>query len=154
MKHAFRFAMAASLLLAAGTALAANDSPVGNWKTIDDETGQAKSIVQITDNNGDLQAHVVKLLNRSPEDIARDGEVALCKKCDGERKNKPVEGLNIMWGVHKDDDAWDGGKILDPKTGKVYKVKLSMRDGGQKLSVRGFIGFSLFGRSQVWERQP
>lgn len=154
MKHAFRFAMAASLLLAAGTALAANDSPVGNWKTIDDETGQAKSIVQITDNDGELQAHVVKLLNRSPEDIARDGDPALCKQCEGERRNKPVEGLNIMWGVHKDDDVWDGGKILDPKNGKVYKVKLSMLDGGQKLSVRGFIGFSWIGRSQVWERQP
>lgn len=154
MKHAFRFAIAASLLLAAGAAIAATDTPVGNWKTIDDETGQAKSIVQITDTNGELQAHIVKLLNRSPADIARDGEVALCRKCDGERKDKPVEGLNIMWGVHKDDDVWDGGKILDPKSGKVYKVKLSMVDGGQKLSVRGFIGFSWIGRSQVWERQP
>ena len=58
-------------------------------------------------------------------------------------------------GRHKDDDVWDGGKILDPKTGKVYKVKLSMlKDGGQKLNVRGYIGFSCIGRSQVWERQP
>jgi len=154
MKPAFRFAIATSLLFAAGAALAANDTPVGTWKTIDDESGQAKSIVQITDNNGELQAHIVKLLNRSPEDIARDGEVALCKKCDGERKDKPVEGMNIMWGVHKDDAVWDGGHILDPKSGKVYKVKLSMLDGGQKLNVRGYIGFSWVGRSQVWERQP
>ena len=86
--------------------------------------------------------------------IARDGEVALCKKCDGERKDKPIEGMNIMWGVHQDDDVWSGGHILDPKTGKVYKVKLSMLDGGQKLNVRGYIGFSWVGRSQQWERQP
>ena len=154
MKLAFRFAVAASLLLAVGTAIAANDTPVGTWKTIDDDTGQAKSIVQITDNNGELQAHIVKLLNRSPQDIARDGAVALCRKCSGARKDKPIEGLDIMWGVHKDGDVWDGGKILDPKSGRVYKVKLSMLDGGRKLSVRGFIGFSWIGRSQVWERQP
>ena len=58
-----------------------------------------------------------------------------------------------MWGVTKDDDVWDGGKILDPKSGKVYKVKLKMLDGGQKLDVHGYIGFALLGRSQVWERQ-
>ncbi len=154
MKLAFRFAITAGLLLAASAAIAATSTPVGTWKTIDDETHMAKSIVEITDNNGELQAHVVKLLNRSPEDIARDGEVALCKKCDGERKDKPVEGMNIMWGVHRNGDVWDGGHILDPKTGKVYKVKLSMLDDGQKLNVRGFIGFSLLGRSQQWERQP
>jgi uncharacterized protein (DUF2147 family) len=154
MKHAFRFAIATSLLFAAGTAIAANDTPVGNWKTIDDESGQAKSIVQITDNNGALEEHIVKLLNRSQEDSARDGEVELCKKCDGERKDKPVEGMNIMWGVTKDDDIWNGGKILDPKSGKVYKVKLTLKDSGQKLDVHGYIGFALLGRSQTWERQP
>ena len=154
MKSALRIALATCLLFAAGTALAANDTPVGTWKTIDDESGKAKSIVQITDENGELKATIVKLLNRSPEDIARDGEVAVCKECDGERKNQPIEGMNIMWGVQQDGDVWDGGHILDPKNGKVYKVKLSMLDGGQKLKVRGFIGFSWIGRSQEWERQP
>jgi uncharacterized protein (DUF2147 family) len=148
-----RLTLAAGLLLAAGSALAANDTPVGTWKTIDDETHQAKSIVEITDNNGELQAHIVKLLNRSPEDIARDGAVALCKKCDGARRDQPIEGMNIMWGVSKDDDVWDGGKILDPKNGKTYKVRLKLLDGGQKLDVHGYIGFALLGRSQVWERQ-
>ena len=154
MKHAFRLAIATSLLFAAGAAVAANDTPVGTWKTIDDETHQAKSIVQITETNGELQAHIVKLLNRTPADIARDGQVALCTQCDGDLKNKPVEGMTIMWGVHKDDDVWDGGKIVNPKDGKVYKVKLSMLDGGQKLNVRGYIGFSWVGKTQVWERQP
>lgn len=154
MKQALRLTLALGLLLAAGSVFAASDTPVGKWKTIDDKTHQAKSIVEITENNGELQAHIVKLLNRTPEDIARDGDPALCKECDGERKNKPLEGLNIMWGVSKDDDIWDGGKILDPKDGKVYKVSLQMLDGGSKLKVRGYIGFSWLGRSQVWERQP
>jgi len=153
MKHVFRLTLAAGLLLSAGTALAANDTPVGTWKQIDDVSGKAKSIIEVTESNGQLQARVVKLLNRSPEDIARDGAVPKCTKCDGERKDQPIEGMNIMWGVSKDDDVWDGGKILDPKSGKVYKVKLKLTDGGQKLDVHGYIGFALLGRSQVWERQ-
>lgn len=149
-----RFTLATGLLLIAGSAFAATDTPVGTWKTIDDKTHQPKSIVEITENNGELQAHIVKLLNRSAEDIARDGESPVCKKCDGARKNQPIEGMTIMWGVTRDDDVWDGGKILDPKSGKQYKVKLTLTDGGQKLDVHGYIGFALLGRSQVWERQP
>ena len=143
-----RFTLATSLLLIAGSAFAATDTPVGTWKTIDDKTHQPKSIVEITDNNGELQAKVVKVLNSD------EGPNPICKKCDGARKNQPVEGMTIMWGVTRDDDVWDGGKILDPKNGKVYKVKLTLMDGGQKLDVHGYIGFALLGRSQVWERQP
>jgi uncharacterized protein (DUF2147 family) len=153
MKHAFRLTFAAGLLLAAGTALAANDTPAGTWKTIDDATHQPKSIVQITENNGEYKATIVKLLNRTPEDIARDGVQPKCTKCDDERKDQPIEGMNIMWGVSKDGDVWDGGKIIDPKSGKTYKVKLTLVDGGSKLDVHGYIGFALLGRSQTWERQ-
>jgi uncharacterized protein (DUF2147 family) len=142
-----RLTLATGLLLAAGTAFAATDTPVGTWKTIDDTTHQPKSIVQIIDNDGELQAKVVKVLQSD------EGPNPVCKACDGERKNKPIEGMTIMWGVTKNDRIWDGGKILDPKSGKIYKVKLSMQDGGQKLDVHGYIGFALLGRSQIWERQ-
>jgi uncharacterized protein (DUF2147 family) len=147
MKHVFRLTIAAALVLAAGAALAANDTPVGTWRTIDDTTHKPKSIVQITETNGELQAKVLQVLQSD------DGPHPLCSKCDGSRKNQPVEGMTIMWGVTKDDDVWDGGKILDPHNGKTYKVKLTVTDGGQKLDVHGYIGFALLGRSQVWERQ-
>jgi uncharacterized protein (DUF2147 family) len=153
MKSWFRTAIAASLLLAAGAALAANDTPVGKWKQVDDVTGKAKSIIEITETNGKLEGKVIELMNLSPEEIASEGVHPVCVKCDGERKDKPIEGMTIMWGVSKDDDVWDGGKILDPKNGKVYKVKLTLTDGGRKLDVHGYIGFSLLGRSQTWERQ-
>lgn len=153
MKHVAAFALAAGLLFVAGSALAASDTPVGTWKTIDDTTHQPKSIVQITEHNGELEAKVVKLLNRSPEDIAQDGEHPLCTKCDGPRKDQPIEGLTIMWGVKQNGDKWDGGKIVDPKSGKTYKVKLTVTNGGQSLDVHGYIGFSLLGRSQTWQRQ-
>jgi len=153
MKSAFRLTFAAGLLLAAGAALAANNTPVGTWKTIDDTTHKPKSIVEITEHNGEYQAKIVELLNRTPEDVARDGEHPLCTKCDGERKNQPIVGMTFMWGVSQDGDEWSGGKILDPKNGKIYKVKLKLVDGGQKLDVHGYIGFALLGRSQIWERQ-
>jgi uncharacterized protein (DUF2147 family) len=151
MKHLSKsklpqFAIAACLLLSSAIAWAATDTPVGTWQQVDDETGKVKSIIQITDNNGELQAKVLQVL------ISEDGPHPVCKKCDGDKKDQPIEGMTIMWGVHKDGDVWDGGKILDPKSGTVYKVKLSMADGGQKLDVHGYVGFSLLGRSQVWLR--
>lgn len=153
MKHAVCLVLSAGLLFAAGAALAATDTPVGTWKTIDDNTHQPKSIVQVTESNGELQAKVVKLLNRSPEDIAKDGEHPLCTKCDGPRKDQPIEGLTIMWGVSQHGDKWSGGKIVDPKTGKTYKVNLTVTNGGKSLDVHGYIGFALLGRTQTWQRQ-
>jgi uncharacterized protein (DUF2147 family) len=153
MKPMFRLALAAALLCGAGTAFAANDTPVGTWQQVDDATGKVTSIIQITDNGGELQAKVLKVMNMTPEQIARDGEHPRCTRCDGERRDQPVEGMTVMWGVHQDDDVWDGGHILDPKNGKVYKVKLTLKDGGAKLDVHGYIGFSLLGRSQTWVRQ-
>jgi uncharacterized protein (DUF2147 family) len=155
MKQVFRIAFATSLLLAAATAMAATDSPVGKWKQIDDVSGKQKSVIEITDNGGTLQGKVLQIMNLSPEEIAKGGgEHPKCVLCEGALKDQPVEGMTIMSGVKKDGDVWDGGKILDPKTGKVYKVKLTLDNGGQKMDVRGYIGFSLLGRSQTWYRLP
>ncbi len=152
MKPLFRIAFATSLLLAAATALAANDSPVGKWKQVDDVSGKQKSVIEITDNGGALQGKVLQVMNLSQEEIAKGGEHPKCVLCEGALKDQPIEGMTIMSGVKKDGDVWDGGKIVDPKTGKAYKVKLTLAGDGQKLDVRGYIGFSLLGRSQTWYR--
>ncbi|HET7331937.1 DUF2147 domain-containing protein [Dyella sp.] len=146
MNRLSQCALAACLLLGSAVAWAANDTPVGTWRQIDDVTGRPKSVIQITESNGKLEGKVMQVL------LSDDGPHPVCKKCEGERKDQPVEGMVIMWGVSKDGGVWDGGKILDPKNGKVYSVKLSLADGGQKLDVHGYIGISLLGRSQVWER--
>lgn len=137
----------AALLLAAIPAFAANDTPVGTWKTIDDATGQAKAIVQISSSNGTLEGKILQVLKSD------HGPHPLCIECKGDLHNQPVEGMTILWGLSRDGDDWSGGKILDPNNGKVYKAKMELTDGGMKLKVRGYIGFSLLGRTQVWERQ-
>lgn len=138
------------LLAAAPAALMAQDAgdtPVGTWKTIDDASGQAKALVQITETDGQLSGKVVKVLQSD------QGPQPRCTKCDGERHDQPIEGMTVLWGLHRDGDAWSGGKILDPVKGRVYKCKMQLTEGGSKLKVRGFIGFSLLGRTQVWIRQ-
>jgi len=130
------------------TAPVASDTPVGTWTQVDDETGRPKSIIEISEApDGTLQGVVKQVL------FSEQGPHPVCDKCEGERYNKPVEGMTIMWGVKKDGDVWDGGQILDPHNGKTYKVKLQLTDGGRKLDVHGYIGISLFGRSQVWVRK-
>lgn len=130
----------------AGLAFAEGASPVGLWKTVDDETGKEKSYVRITENDGKLVGKIEKLVDPAKAD-------AKCDKCTDERKDQPVVGMTIIRNVKKDgEDLWDGGDILDPNNGKVYKVRLKPEDDGRKLSVRGYVGMPLLGRSQTWVR--
>jgi uncharacterized protein (DUF2147 family) len=125
-----------------------SNSPVGRWKTIDDVTGDAKSVVNIWEENGKLFGRIQKIVTPDPHDLNPK-----CEDCKGEQKGKPVIGLRILWDLQKDGDGWSGGTILDPETGKTYKCLLSLEDGGKKLKVRGFIGVSLVGRTQYWLRE-
>jgi uncharacterized protein (DUF2147 family) len=122
-------------------------SPIGRWKTIDDSTGKEKSVVQIYEENGKLYGKIEKLLNPKPEDPDPK-----CDKCEGDLKDQKVIGLRILWELKKDGDEWSGGTILDPENGKTYKCYIAVYDGGQKLKVRGYVGFSLLGRTQNWVR--
>lgn len=120
-----------------------SQSAIGTWKTIDDEDGTVKSHVSIFEEDGKLYGKILKLIN--PENT-------ICSACKGDKKDKPIEGMQIMWGLKKDKtDSWKGGKIMDPKNGKEYKCKIELEDANT-LKVRGFIGFSLLGRTQTWYR--
>lgn len=116
----------------------------GKWKTIDDETGKEKSIVEIYNVNGKAFAKVLQVLEKGKED-------KVCDLCKGDKKNKPVKGMVIIDGLSKDGDEWNNAKILDPKTGKEYKCYITLEDKN-KLKVRGYIGFALIGRTQYWSR--
>ena len=137
--------VAAPLLAFASHALAA--SPAGTWVTIDDTTKKPKSIVQIDEAGGVISGKVIKVLQSDK------GPNPVCDKCTGADKNKPVEGLTIIKGVKKKGSAYEGGTILDPASGKRYSVKMTPSANGKTMQVRGFMGVSLLGRTQVWQRQ-
>ncbi|ATA88520.1 DUF2147 domain-containing protein [Capnocytophaga stomatis] len=119
-------------------------SVLGKWKTIDDETGKEKSVVEIYEKNGLIYGKLVELLEEKNKN-------AVCSACSGKNKNKPYLGLVIITDLKKDGDEWSGGKILDPKTGKEYKCYMALEDSN-KLKVRGYLGISLIGRTQYWQR--
>ncbi len=136
------------LLLGALFTAQASESPVGLWRTIDDKTGKEKSLIRIVETNGELHATIEKLF-REPNEEPNPN----CDKCPGDRKNKPVIGMTIMTGLKKAGSEFEGGEILDPANGKIYRCKMWTAEGGKKLNVRGFIGVSLLGRTQVWIRE-
>jgi uncharacterized protein (DUF2147 family) len=124
-------------------------SPAGRWQLIDDETNSPRGVVEMTQVDGELQGRFVQAFLRPGEHPN-----ALCDKCEGERKNQPMVGMVILWGLRKNSTAWEGGHILDPTSGRIYRVTLKLADGGTKLRVHAFIGFSLLGRTQTWMRLP
>jgi len=139
------------LLLLALAAISINgfsqnaDDVLGKWKTIDDETGKAKSIVELyKGSDGKLYGKIVKILNP-------DKQNAVCDKCEDELKDKPIAGMVIVKDMEWDEDEWDDGTILDPNKGSYYDCKLWLEDGEMdKLNVRGYIAFIF--RTQNWYR--
>jgi uncharacterized protein (DUF2147 family) len=148
LKKAGVLALTLAAALVASHAWADDNSPVGLWKNIDDVSGKPKALIRITESNGTLQGQIEKLFRAPTED-----QNPKCEKCEGARKDQPVIGLVIMNGLKKDGDEYNGGEILDPDNGKVYRSKIHLTDGGKKLSVRGYIGVPMLGRSQTWVRQ-
>lgn len=122
--------------------IAIAQSPIGTWKTIDDETGEEKSHVEIYEKDGKLFGKITKLLNASS---------TTCSNCSGDRQGKPLVDLVILWDMEKKGDVWKGGKIFSPTKDKEYRCKIWFDDGkGAALKVRGYY-FGFF-RTQTWFR--
>lgn len=122
------------------------DSPLGLWKTFDDRTGQPRALVRIYEEKG-------RLFGRIEQSFTPGAEHRVCRVCTDERRNQPIIGLLIIRNLEHTRDEWSGGDILDPDSGSVYRCKVRLDQGGTRLIVRGYIGFSLLGRSQTWQRQ-
>ncbi len=137
--------VAGALALAAMSAWAQN-TPVGLWKTIDDDGKTAKSLVRITDAGGVLSGKIEKIFDPAKQD-------SKCDKCSDDRKDQPVLGMVILRNMKQDADdqsVWAGGEILDPNNGKTYRARIKPIDGGKELQMRGYLG--PFYRTQVWQR--
>ncbi|MCE7864487.1 MAG: DUF2147 domain-containing protein [Bacteroidetes bacterium CHB5] len=115
----------------------------GKWKTIDDETGKPKSVVEIVERNGKFNGKIVRLFRGPSED-----QDPICDKCppDDDRYKKKIIGMEILRNLGKDDDEYSGGTILDPNNGKIYRCKVWLE--GNNLKLRGYLG--PFFRTQTW----
>jgi uncharacterized protein (DUF2147 family) len=133
-------------LPAAAAPAADSQSPVGLWKTFDDKTGLARSMVRIYLQDG-------KYFGRIEQSFTPGAEARVCSVCTDERKNQPIIGLLIIRNMMPRDGEYGGGDILDPDNGSVYRCRFHLDKDGSVLAVRGFIGISLLGRSQTWQRQ-
>ena len=130
------------------TPFALANSPVGQWHTSDEKTGELKSMVIIFEQQGVVKGRVEKVLRKDADPAAK------CDKCSDDRKNQPVVGLEIIRGAKKASgkNVWEDGEILDPENGKTYALRLTPIENGAKLEVRG--SFGPIGRTQTWVRVP
>ncbi len=143
----FRTAIAIPLGFSSVAAMA-QMSPVGVWKTISDKDGSVESEIRIVDTAGVVTGKIEKDLTpkAKPDDK--------CVECKDDRKDQPIIGLELIRAMKKVEgkDVWDGGTIVEPSSGSVYKLRLTPLEGGKKLEVRGYIGAPWIGRSQTWIR--
>ncbi len=142
-----RKALAIAFSLTATSAMA-QMTPVGLWKTIDDNDGTAKAEIRIVETAGVLSGKIEKVLD------PKASQDAVCEKCTDDRKGRTIVGLEIIRGVKKTDgkEVWEGGTIVDSTSGTIYKTRMTPIDGGKKLEMRGYVGAPLFGRTQTWIR--
>ncbi|MBC7413678.1 MAG: DUF2147 domain-containing protein [Herminiimonas sp.] len=131
------------------TAAAAEPTPVGLWKSVDEDNGKPKALIRISESGGELRGKIEKLLHADGSEYQ-----SACEKCEGALKDQPIVGMTILSGMKPDDGAYAGGQILDPGNGKTYRSKMTLVDSGRKLQVRGYIGTPLLGRTQTWVREP
>jgi uncharacterized protein (DUF2147 family) len=145
IKSTLALIVVASLSCALAAGPADLSSPVGLWQPIDSKTGKPLGLIRIFEQNG-------LFFGRIEPSSPSDDPSERCTRCSDERKNQPIIGLVLMRNLRREGDEYTGGDILDPDTGRVYGCKFRLTDGGHKLIMRGFLGISLLGRSQTWER--
>ena len=142
-----RSAFALAMGLSSACAMA-QMTPVGLWKTVSDTTGEVTSEVRIIETAGVLTGTIERDLGPKAKPTDK------CVECKDDRKDQAIAGLEIIRASRKSEgkDVWEGGNVVDPNNGTVYKLKMIPIDGGKKLEVRGFVGFSFLGRTQTWIR--
>jgi uncharacterized protein (DUF2147 family) len=138
----------ATLALAMGSAIAAEPSAAGLWQKLDD-AGKPEGWFLVLENNGIYEGAIARMFSKPGDDPN-----PLCTKCSDDRKDMPWLGIPLIREMKRDGLNYEGGNILDPRDGKVYRATMKVSPDGQALTVRGFLGIALFGQDQVWKRLP
>jgi uncharacterized protein (DUF2147 family) len=147
-----RLSIVGVVLAAAAAVIAApasEPSAVGLWEQVDENSGKPESWFRISERNGVYEGNIVKIFYKPGDDPNW-----VCSKCEGAERNAPVLGLMLIKGMQRRGLAYERGTIMDPRDGSVYRALMQLSPDGKKLEVRGYLGISLFGRSQVWNRLP
>jgi uncharacterized protein (DUF2147 family) len=142
----------AGVVLVAAAALplsAAEPTAVGLWEQVDERIGKPESWFKITERNGIYEGAFAKIFFKPGEDPNW-----VCDKCQGADKGRPVQGLTFIRGMQRNGLSYEGGTIMDPRDGQLYRALMRLSPDGQTLEVRGYLGISLFGQSQTWNRLP
>ena len=116
----------------------------GDWNTYDEVTNDIESVIEVYERDGRAYAKIKDIIDLEKKS-------AICINCSGKRKNQPILNMDILSGLEQNGEEWSGGKILDPKNGKYYKCYIKLIDSNT-LKLRGYIGFSVFGRTAIWKR--
>jgi uncharacterized protein (DUF2147 family) len=140
MKHGLIFIAICSMMMSTVN----GQDVMGKWYSLDPETGKNESIIEVYKNDNKLYAKIIKILKKEDRDKT-------CIECTGKDKDKPILGMVIVRGLSQDGNEWGNGKVLDPKNGKLYKCYITLVEKN-KLKLRGYIGFSLIGRTEYWHR--
>jgi uncharacterized protein (DUF2147 family) len=127
----------------------AEPTAVGLWEQVNDQTGRVDSWIKITERNGTYEGTIIKLFL-----LPGDEPNPLCDRCEGPEKNAPILSLKLIKGMQRNGSSYEGATIMDPRDGTVYRALTRLSPDGQQLEVRGYVGISLLGRSQVWRRLP
>jgi len=138
-----KYLLIVGVLLCNALTISAQDI-TGNWKTVDDETGESKSVVNIFKKDGAYYGKIIQLFRKPSED-----QNPTCTECKGSKLGEKIIGMEIIEGLTKQGNEFGKGTILDPNNGKIYDCKIWL-DGSDKLMVRGYVG--LFFRTQEWIR--
>lgn len=127
---------------------AQSTSPIGLWKSIDDDTGKPSALIRITEIAGEFRGRIVKIF---PDPGEPDNSI--CNLCEGKLKDQPVIGLIILYGMRREGGEYTGGQILDPDNGVLYRCRMVLSEDGSKLNIRGYVGVPMLGRTQIWLRE-